>query len=47
MNSKYQTTIFVVLGIVILASVAIGYYLMSSSQISAAESERSLIAASF
>lgn len=39
MNPKGQTTIFVVLGIVILASVAIGYYLMSSSQISAAESE--------
>ena len=39
MNSKGQITMFVVLGIIILASVAIGYYMMSSVNESAAESE--------
>lgn len=39
MNSKGQITIFVVLGIAIIAAVAIGYYMISSTEISASESE--------
>lgn len=39
MNPKGQTTIFVALGIMILASVAIGYYMMSSVNESAADAE--------
>ncbi|MFH1065520.1 MAG: hypothetical protein V1734_03380 [Nanoarchaeota archaeon] len=39
MNPKGQTTIFVVLGIVILASVAIGYYMISSVNESAVDAE--------
>ncbi|MDI6737772.1 MAG: hypothetical protein QME12_04630 [Nanoarchaeota archaeon] len=39
MNPKGQITIFVVLGIAVIALVAIGYYFASSSQASAAETE--------
>jgi hypothetical protein len=43
MNSKGQITIFVVLGIVILASVAIGYYIMASANQSAADTETKIV----